>query len=271
MAVVIDGREIAAGIYERIGEVVRGSKVGIISSSAASARVYASVVKKNAANLGVEIVEKVVDEHATTSDIISEILELSGCDGIVIQGPFRNVEMEKVYASLPLEKDIEGMCAGHLGQLYRKPARKTPLPCTPAAVIKIIESTGIELKGRDVCIINHSPVIGKPLTTLLLNADATVSVCHAYTKHLEYYTSNADIVVCAVGIPEFLKGTQVKQGSFVIDCGMNRKDGKIVGDADFASLKEKCSYITPVPGGVGPVTTSMLFYNLAKLKQNLEA
>lgn len=267
MAKVIDGRKIASKVYEEIRANISGSSIGIVRTNVEDAKIYAGVVRKNAGALDVECREICLEVSSTISDVKEAINEIGDTDGIVLMG-FKHQDLEEVYALIPEEKDIEGMCARHLGLLYRNASsRNTPVPCTPASVMKIIDEVGFELEGKDVCVINHSPVIGKPLATMLLNCNATVSVCHAFTRNLRYYTQNADVVICGVGIPGFLKADSIKENAFVIDCGMNRVDGKIVGDADFENLVEKCSYITPVPGGVGPVTTCMLFLNLAKLRK----
>ncbi|MEM3396147.1 MAG: bifunctional 5,10-methylenetetrahydrofolate dehydrogenase/5,10-methenyltetrahydrofolate cyclohydrolase [Thermoplasmata archaeon] len=264
MAEVIDGRKIAANVYKEIKEGIEGCEIGIVRSTGEDAEIYAGVVKRTAKMLSVGCKEICLDTTSTLSDVIDAINGLESTDGIVLMG-FRHLDLEYVYTHLPEEKDIEGMCPKHLGYLYRNVFLDAPFPCTPSAVMRIIDEVGFELEGKDVCIINHSPVIGKPLATMMLNRNATVSVCHAFTKNLSQHTQNADVLVCGVGIPGFLKPEMVKTNAFIIDCGMNRVDGKIVGDAEFEKVVENCSYITPVPGGVGPVTTSMLFLNLAKL------
>ncbi|MCX8173492.1 MAG: bifunctional 5,10-methylenetetrahydrofolate dehydrogenase/5,10-methenyltetrahydrofolate cyclohydrolase [Thermoplasmata archaeon] len=266
LAGIIDGRKIASKVYDGIRTIVKGSRIGIIRTAAEDAKIYAGVVKKNAGILDIECKEVCLSMNSTLQEVRDAINGMENTDGIVLMG-FKHLDLEQVYASLPAEKDIEGMCSRHLGLLYRNAYHSAPVPCTPAAVMRIIDEVSFELGGKDVCVINHSPVIGKPLATMLLNRNATVSVCHEFTKDLLYHTRNADVVICGVGIPGFLKTEMVKENAFVIDCGMNRVDGKIVGDADFEGLARKCSYITPVPGGVGPVTTSMLFSNLAKLKK----
>lgn len=264
LAKVIDGEKIANKVYEEIREKVKGCRIGIIRTVTEDAQIYANVVKKNAGRLGVEYQEICLTANSTISEVCRAIEKADIADGIVLMG-FKNIDLEQVYSFLPEKKDIEGMCAINLGYLYRGRSLGTPAPCTPTAIIKIIDEVGYYLEGKDVCVINHSSVIGKPLATMLLNRNATVSVCHAYTKNLRHYTLNADVVVCGVGIPSFLKEDMVKEDAFVIDCGMNRVNKRIVGDVDFDRLVEKCKFITPVPGGVGPVTTSMLFHNLAIL------
>jgi len=267
LSTVINGREIAEQIYSRYGSEVNGSCIGVLRSDADAAGIYAGVVKRSAKNLDVLVKEICISASVQIEEIVHGIEALKDCDGILIQGPFKNIDMERVYKFLSPEKDIEGMCASHMGVLFRKLDADIPLPCTPAAVMQIIEHVNFDLTGAPVCIVNHSAVIGKPLAIMLLARNATVSICHEYTKNLAMFTSGADVVVCGVGIPGFLKADMIKEGAFVIDCGMNRVAGRVTGDADFDGMLEKCSYITPVPGGVGPVTTSMLFRNLAILKK----
>jgi len=260
---LVDGKRIASKIYEEVEGAVRGSKIGIIHGGEEDAKIYAGVIRRNGKALGVEVFEKCIPPNLEYFG--KALSELNHCDGIIVAG-LKHIPPEKIYSLIPKEKDIEGLSPAHLGHLYLSSSSPYPIPCTPAAVLRIIEETGYGIEGKDVCIINHSHVIGKPLATMLLQCNATVSVCHAFTRNLLHYTQNADVVIVGVGIPRFLKRDMVKEESFVIDCGMNRVNGKVVGDVE-PSVAEKCSYFTPVPGGVGPLTTAMLFSNLAKLKK----
>ena len=146
--------------------------------------------------------------------------------------------------------------------------RPNTVSCTPLGTMYLLASTGVELKGKNAVVIGRSNTVGKPMAMLLINADCTVTVCHSKTKDLASYTKNADIVVVAIGRAKFLKGDMVKEGAIVIDVGINRVDGKLVGDVDFEQVAPKCSYITPVPGGVGPMTITMLLANTLSAAQN---
>ena len=146
--------------------------------------------------------------------------------------------------------------------------RPNTVSCTPLGVMHLLASTGVQLAGKDAVVIGRSNTVGKPMAMLLLNANCTVTVCHSKTADLASYTKKADIVVVAIGRPKFLKGDMVKEGAIVIDVGINRVDGKLVGDVDFDEVAPKCSFITPVPGGVGPMTITMLLANTLSAAKN---
>ena len=192
--------------------------------------------------------------------VIKTLANDKNVDGILVQLPLPKGYDEKYLLDLiPEEKDVDGFCANNLGLL----AMGTPrtISCTPFGVMKLLASTGVELNGKNAVVIGRSNTVGKPMAMLLLNANCTVTVCHSKTKNLEEITKNADILVVAIGRPKFLKANMVKEGAIVIDVGINRVDGKLCGDVDFDEVEKKASFITPVPGGVGPMTISMLLYN----------
>lgn len=192
--------------------------------------------------------------------VIKTLANDKNVDGILVQLPLPKGYDEKYLLDLiPEEKDVDGFCANNLGLL----AMGTPrtISCTPFGVMKLLASTGVELSGKNAVVIGRSNTVGKPMAMLLLNANCTVTVCHSKTKNLEEITKNADILVVAIGRPKFLKASMVKEGAIVIDVGINRVDGKLCGDVDFDEVEKKASFITPVPGGVGPMTISMLLYN----------
>lgn len=181
-------------------------------------------------------------------------------DGILVQLPLPKGYDEKYLLSLiPDSKDVDGFSPTNTGLLSMN--RPNTVSCTPLGIMHLLASTGTQLKGKNAVVIGRSNTVGKPMAMLLLNADCTVTVCHSKTKDLSSYTKNADIVVVAIGRAKFLKGEMVKEGAIVIDVGINRVDGKLVGDVDFDEVAPKCSYITPVPGGVGPMTITMLLLN----------
>ncbi len=192
--------------------------------------------------------------------VIKTLANDKNVDGILVQLPLPKGYDEKYLLDLiPEEKDVDGFCANNLGLL----AMGTPrtISCTPFGVMKLLASTGVEISGKNAVVIGRSNTVGKPMAMLLLNANCTVTVCHSKTKNLEEITKNADILVVAIGRPKFLKANMVKDGAIVIDVGINRVEGKLCGDVDFDEVEKKASFITPVPGGVGPMTISMLLYN----------
>ena len=166
-------------------------------------------------------------------------------------------------AHIPVEKDVDGFSAQNLGLLTLHKERI--VACTPLGVMKLLENEGIELTGKHAVVLGRSDTVGKPMAMLLLNANATVTVCHSKTKNMKALCQNADVLVSAIGQPKFVTADMVKEGAVVIDVGINRdENGKLCGDVDFENVKEKTSYITPVPGGVGPMTIAMLLYNTCR-------
>ncbi|HRF36746.1 MAG TPA: bifunctional methylenetetrahydrofolate dehydrogenase/methenyltetrahydrofolate cyclohydrolase FolD [Clostridia bacterium] len=192
--------------------------------------------------------------------IIKELAEDSNVDGILIQLPLPKQLDERYLLSLiPDSKDVDGFSPNNLGLLAMNNPRT--VSCTPYGVMELLASTGVELSGKHAVVIGRSNTVGKPMAMLLLNANCTVTICHSKTKNMQDITKQADILVVAIGKPKFVTEDMVKEGAIVIDVGINRVDGKLVGDVDFENVSKKASFITPVPGGVGPMTISMLLYN----------
>ena len=182
-------------------------------------------------------------------------------DGILLQLPLpEHLDTDAVTAHIPFEKDVDGFSAKNLGLLMQN--KQLVAACTPSGVMKILENEGIALEGKHAVVIGRSETVGKPMAMLLLNANATVTICHSRTKNLAQVCRQADILISAVGKANFVTADMVKEDAVVIDVGINRsEDGKLCGDVDFENVKEKASCITPVPGGVGPMTITMLMYN----------
>lgn len=202
-------------------------------------------------NITQEELEKLVDGLSANDDVY----------GILVQLPLpKHINAERVLGLIPVNKDVDGFSAENIGKLCLN--GKSLVACTPFGIMKMLESENIELKGKKAVVIGRSNIVGKPMAMLLLNADATVTVCHSKTKNIKEECRQADILVAAVGKAKFITNDMVKDGAVVIDVGMNRdENGKLCGDVDFENVKDKCSYITPVPGGVGPMTITMLMYN----------
>ena len=181
-------------------------------------------------------------------------------DGILVQLPLpKGYDERKLLFLIPDEKDVDGFSPTNLGLLAMNKPRT--ISCTPFGVMKMLETTGVKLEGKNAVVIGRSNTVGKPMAMLLLNANCTVTVCHSKTENLAEITSKADILVAAIGRPKFVTAAMVKDGAIVIDVGINRVDGKLVGDVDFENVEKKASFITPVPGGVGPMTITMLLAN----------
>ena len=208
-----------------------------------------------------------LDENITEENLLLEIEKLNNdnnIDGILVQLPIpKHINELKVINAISAEKDVDGFHTTNIGKMMIGDETGF-LSCTPAGVIQMFEEYNIDLEGKDVLVIGQSNIVGKPMTLLLINKRATVQVCNSKTKNLPEKLQKADVVVAAAGSPKLVKGSDVKEGVVVIDIGINRVDGKICGDVDFEEVSQKASYITPVPGGVGPMTIAMLIKNTFK-------
>ena len=208
-----------------------------------------------------------LDENITEENLLLEIEKLNNdnnIDGILVQLPIpKHINELKVINAISAEKDVDGFHTTNIGKMMIGDETGF-LPCTPAGVIQMFEEYNIDLEGKDVLVIGQSNIVGKPMTLLLIKKRATVQVCNSKTKNLPEKLQKADVVVAAAGSPKLVKGSDVKEGVVVIDIGINRVDGKICGDVDFEEVSQKASYITPVPGGVGPMTIAMLIKNTFK-------
>ena len=214
------------------------------------------------------------DENISEESLLLEIEKLnnnSNIDGILVQLPIpRHIDGLKVINAISAEKDVDGFHTTNIGKMMIGDETGF-LPCTPAGVIRMFEEYNIDLEGKDVLVIGQSNIVGKPMTLLLIKKRATVQVCNSKTKNLSEKLQKADVVVAAAGSPKLVKTTDVKEGVVVIDVGINRVDGKLCGDVDFEEVSKKASFITPVPGGVGPMTIAMLIKNTFKsYKQKID-
>lgn len=270
---VIDGRKIAAemraGLKEKIKEykIKNGRDIGlavVLVGENPASQVYVRNKIKACEEVGVKSYAYYLPENCTESELKEIISGLNVDDnihGILVQLPLPpHINAENILKLIPVEKDVDGFSAENVGRLSKN--QPCLASCTPHGVMKMLEYYGIPVSGKKAVVVGRSDIVGKPMAMLLLNANATVTVCHSKTVNLKDECLSADILVSAVGKPCFITADMVKEGAVVIDVGMNRNaDGKLCGDVDFESVKDKCSYITPVPGGVGPMTITMLMYN----------
>ena len=215
-----------------------------------------------------------LDENITEENLLSEIKKLnnnSNIDGILVQLPLpEHIDELNIVNAILAEKDVDGFHTTNIGKMMIGDESGF-LPCTPAGVIQMFEEYNIDLKGKDVLVIGQSNIVGKPMTLLLIKKRATVQVCNSKTKNLSEKLQKADVVVAAAGSPKLVKASDVKEDVVVIDVGINRVDGKLCGDVDFEEVSKKASFITPVPGGVGPMTIAMLIKNTFKsYKQKID-
>ena len=215
-----------------------------------------------------------LDEHITEENLLLEIEKLnnnSNIDGILVQLPIpKHIDGLKIINAISAEKDVDGFHTTNIGKMMIGDETGF-LPCTPAGVVHMFEEYNINLEGKDVLVIGQSNIVGKPMTLLLIKKRATVQVCNSKTKNLSEKLQKADVVVAAAGSPKLIKAIDVKEDVVVIDVGINRVDGKLCGDVDFEEVSKKASFITPVPGGVGPMTIAMLIKNTFKsYKQKID-
>ncbi|MEW6101005.1 MAG: bifunctional 5,10-methylenetetrahydrofolate dehydrogenase/5,10-methenyltetrahydrofolate cyclohydrolase [Candidatus Omnitrophota bacterium] len=280
MARLLEGRPIAEKIKETIKQEVLSLGARLVLASIQvgdnpGAEAYVKSQKKAAEGLGIEYQLHKLDANYKEEELIDFIKKLNvdkSVNGIIVQMPLPSqVDYKKISQFIEPEKDIEGMHPVNIGKVLFGKAKI--LPCTPAAVMELLNSTGIDLYGKEVVVVGHSEIVGKPLALLLLDKFATVTVCHIGTSKagkLEEHVRKAEILIVAVGKAGLIKGEWVKEGAIVIDVGINRVADKIVGDVEFEGAEKRASMITPVPGGVGPLTVTMLMRNLveaAKLQQ----
>ncbi len=272
--ILLDGKALSKKIREYIKKevsqlkqkgVIPGLAVILVGDNPAS-QLYVNMKTKACEDVGIYSINHRMPAEISENELISVIKMLNDnpmVHGILVQLPLpEHINEEKIIESIDYKKDIDGFHPYNIGRLVRG----YPLyySCTPYGIMKLFEEYNIELKGKDAVIVGAGNITGKPMASMLLNANATVEICHIYTKELKEKTLNADIVISAVGKPNLITADMVKEGSIVIDVGISRVGDKVVGDVDFENVSKKVSHITPVPGGVGPMTIAMLLYNTLK-------
>lgn len=235
-----------------------------------SSNIYVKNKKKTAEELGINFNVFKFMEDDSENNILNKIEELNNdntIDGIIVQMPIPTCFNSSIIKNKIIpKKDIDSLTDINTGCLMHN--KNSFIPCTPKGIMTMLNYYNIEIKGKHIVIIGRSELVGKPLLSLMLNNDATVSICHSYTSNLKNITILADILIVAVGKSKLVTNEMIKDGAIVIDVGVNRENGKIVGDVDFNSVKDKCSYITPVPGGIGQMTVLSLYENLLKAYRN---
>lgn len=272
---IIDGKKISSEVKEEVKVKVaalkeKGVSVGlavVLVGEDPASKVYVNNKKKACEALGINSFEYLLSENTTQEELLELVEKLNGddsVDGILVQLPLpRHLDEKAVIAAISPSKDVDAFHAVNVGKIMI--GDYTFAPCTPSGIIELIERSGISLEGKNCVVIGRSNIVGKPMSMLLLHKNATVTICHSRTKNLSEVVRGADVVVAAVGKAKFVTADMVKEGAVVIDVGINRMDnGKLCGDVDFDAVAPKCSYITPVPGGVGPMTIAVLMQNTLK-------
>lgn len=270
-AKIIDGKQVAASFLSDIESKVKNMKekpglaIVLVGNNPAS-EIYVGMKEKKANNLGFYVEKHNLDEKASEDELLKLVDELNQnkkIHGFIVQLPLpKHIDERLIVDSILPHKDVDGFTPVNLGNLVNDDNRL--LPATARACMELIKSTGVKLEGKNAVVVGRSSIVGKPTALLLLQENATVTVCHSKTKNLAEHTKNADILVVAVGRANLIKKDMVKKGAIVIDVGINRTASGIVGDVDFENVKEAAGYITPVPGGVGPMTIAMLLDNTLK-------
>ena len=283
MAKIIDGKAVSQFVKDEVKKEVsalgeKGVSVGlavIIVGNDPASRTYVNTKKKACEATGIISEEYALPEDTTMDELLALIKELNAkksINGILCQLPLpKHLDEKAVIENIDPIKDVDAFHAVNTGHIMI--GDYSFLPCTPAGIMEMLKYYNIEIEGKECVVIGRSNIVGKPMAMLLLQKNGTVTICHSRTKNLKEVTSRADILVAAVGIPYFVTADMVKDGAVVIDVGMDRnKEGKLCGDVDFAEVEKKASYITPVPGGVGPMTIATLMKNTvtaAKIQNNI--
>lgn len=271
-AEILDGRKIGEKIQRKIKNEVKvmkrkpGLAVILIGEDPAS-KIYVKMKEKACKELGFHSEKYELKENIREDAVIKLIKKLNKnrkIDGILVQVPLpKHFDESRLLNTVLPEKDVDGFSWNSLGKIISN--EEEILPATPKGIIRLFEEYGIAIEGKNAVIVGRSKIVGRPLAMMLLNRNATVTVCHTKTKNLEEHTKNADILVAACGAPKLIKKNMVKKGAVVIDAGTTKTESGLCGDVDFESVKEIAGYVTPVPGGVGPMTIAMLMENTLEL------
>ncbi len=283
MSGIIDGKAVAEAVYAGLRSRIESLELKAVKPCLCLVLVggdeyserYIGIKAKRAKALGIQVRVFKLPEHTEQGELISMVRDLNGdstVHGILVQLPLpSHMDQHAVIGELNPEKDVDGFHPESSGRLMID-LPSIP-PCTPRGIIELIKSTGRDISGLHAVVIGRSMVVGRPTAMLLTNENATVTLCHSKTRELSRFTKEADIIVSATGRPGLIDGDMVKKGAIIIDVGNSTVDGKLVGDVDFESVREKADFITPVPGGVGPMTIAMLMQNtveMAELKAGIK-
>lgn len=279
MSQIIDGKAIATKLRADCSERARALiergitpklDVIIVGDDPASHQ-YVNSRASDCRAIGMDSTVHTLPEQTEQAELIELIERLnadSSVHGILLQIPLpKHMDSDEVISHISWDKDVDGFHLMNVGALVS--GRAAIAPCTPSSIMELIKSSGVRIAGKNAVVIGRSNVVGRPAAMMLLHENATVTICHSRTADLAAHTKNADILVAAVGVPHLIKGDMIKPGAVVIDAGINRRDGKTVGDVEFETAKEAAGYITPVPGGVGPVTRTILLMNTLEAAERI--
>ncbi|MFN3947109.1 MAG: bifunctional methylenetetrahydrofolate dehydrogenase/methenyltetrahydrofolate cyclohydrolase FolD [Aquificaceae bacterium] len=283
MSLLLDGKTLSEKIRAQIAQEIQEytskgyrapSLAVILVGNDPASQVYVSNKEKACQKVGIRSLSYRLPYNTTTQELLELIAQINAeedVDGILVQLPLPpHINQQEILLAINPKKDVDGFHPENMGRLVAR-MEDGFIPCTPLGIDLLLKHYHIDPKGKDVVIVGAGFIVGRPLSLLMLWRDATVSVCHIYTKDIKEYTKRADILISATGVPRLIKGHMVKKGAVVIDVGISKEGGKIVGDVDFEEVKEKAYAITPVPGGVGPMTvTGLLLNTLKAYKQRIK-
>ena len=273
---IIDGKKTAEKYIENLKQEIalmdkKPCLAVVLVGEDAASQIYVNNKNKKALALGMKSLVVKMPANTSENELLNKIEELNNDEdvtAILVQLPLpEHINSQRVIEAIDIKKDVDGFNPYNIGKIAQN---KEPIvyPCTPLGLIKLLDEYEIDVAGKNVVVIGRSNIVGKPISLMLMNKNATVTVAHSKTQNLKEVTSKADILICATGQPQIVKADWVKQNAVIIDVGIRKgEDNKLVGDVDFEQVKEKCSFITPVPGGVGPMTIAMLMQNTVKLQK----
>lgn len=280
MAVILDGKGLAKKVREglkiKADELKQKNvfpKLAVIMvGNDPSSKIYVKNKSKACEEVGIEFEEYLLDENIKNEELLNLIEKLNNRDdvhGILLQSPIpKHLDINLAFRTIKPEKDVDGFHPVNIGKLSLN--QDCFVSCTPFGIMRMLDEYNIDIEGKHAVIIGRSNIVGKPMIQCMLNKNATVTVCHSKTKNLPEITKQADILIAAIGKPKFITEDMVKENVVVVDVGINRnEEGKVCGDVDFENVSKKASYITPVPGGVGPMTIAMLMNNIIKAAKNI--
>ena len=275
MAEILNGKELAKKIrtnlkveVEELKKQKKYPKLAVIMvGNDQASSIYVKNKSKACDEIGIDFEEYLLPEETTMQELLSLITKLNGekeVKGILLQSPIpAHLDIQKAFETINPKKDVDGFHPISVGQACI--GQDTFIPCTPLGIVRLLEEYKIPIEGKNVVILGRSNIVGKPLMQCMLKKNATVTICHSKTRNIQEITKQADILIVAIGKPKFITEEMVKENAVVIDVGMNRlENGKLCGDIDYEGVEKKASYITPVPGGVGPMTIAMLMKNVVK-------
>ena len=276
---LLDGKSLSQKILARVANEVaalgKPLKLVIVQVGRdGGSDVYIGQKMKAAANVGIQAEHLMLPETLATEELVQKIYALNediGVHGILVQLPLpKHIDTPVIFKSIDPAKDVDGFTAYNIGKMFLDKKFEKLVPCTPRGIIHLLEDYKIDVMGKEAVVVGVSNIVGKPLATMLVNRRATVTMCHSKTQDLAFHTRRADLLFVAIGKAKFITADMVKEGVIVVDVGMNRDEqGKLCGDVDFEAVSKKASFITPVPGGVGPMTVACLMENVVKAAQRM--